>query len=373
MNTKSSTDDRVPFLDLRAVNERDRPALDEAVARVLDRGWYILGEEVAAFERELAELCGVAHCVGVGSGLDALVLALRALDVGPGDEVVVPANTFIASLLAVSAVGATPVLAEPDEASFTLDPRALEAALTPRTRAVMPVHLYGQVAHMDEVLAIARGRGLAVVEDAAQAHGARVGGIRAGALGDAAAFSFYPGKNLGALGDGGAITTGDAALAARLRALRSYGSPERYVHEVKGTNSRLDEVQAAMLRVKLRRLDADNAQRRAIAAAYRAGIDHPRVRLPAVAGSAESHVWHLFVVRAPDRDDLQRHLASRGIETLVHYPTPPHHQGAYPELAHLSLPVSERLHAEVLSLPMSPTLTDAQVTRVVEAVNAWEK
>lgn len=361
----------VPFLDLRAINERDRDAIEDAVRRVLDSGWYVLGREVAAFEEELAALCGVRHAVGVGSGLDALVLGLRAVGVGPGDEVIVPGNTFIASVLAISAVGAVPVLAEPDPRTFTLDPDAVGPLVTARTRALMPVHLYGQVARWGEVAAAAEKYGLAVVEDSAQAHGAAVRGRRAGGLGLAAAFSFYPGKNLGALGDGGAVTTDDGEVAERLRALRNYGSPVKYRHDLKGTNSRLDELQAAILRVKLRRLGEDNARRREIAAIYEAAIRHPDVTRPGPPADAQSHVWHLYVVRATDRDGLQGWLASQGVEALVHYPVPPHRQRAYAELAHHSLPVTERLAAEVLSLPMGPTLSDEQAQHVVDAVNRW--
>jgi dTDP-4-amino-4,6-dideoxygalactose transaminase len=357
----------VDFLNLKRVNGPHEPAIRAAMERVLESGWYILGEDGAAFEREFAAYCGVDHCIGVANGLEALQLILLALDIGAGDEVIVPANTFIASWLAVSLVGATPVPVEPDEHSYNIDPERIEAAITSRTRAIMPVHLYGQPADIDPIVDIARRRNLRVIEDAAQAHGARYRGRRAGSLGDAAGFSFYPGKNLGALGDGGAITTNDAALAARLRKLRNYGSDIKYQHEVAGLNCRLDELQAAVLRPKLAALDEENSRRCGIAAAYLAALEDLPIVLPVVAGGCEP-VWHLFVVRAKQRDALQTHLAERGIGTAIHYPTPNHLQPAYAGHAWPALPLTERIQREVLSLPMAPYLSAPEVEMVVRAL-----
>lgn len=360
----------IPFLDLQAINGGLDADLAAALLRVMRSGCYIDGPEVRAFEAAFAAYCGTRHCVGVGNGLDALHLLLRAYGIGPGDEVLVPSNTFIATWLAVSYAGARPVAVDPDPETFNMDPALVEAAITPRTRAIMPVHLYGQPADMDPVLAIARRHGLRVIEDAAQAHGADYRGRRAGALGDAAGFSFYPGKNLGALGDGGAVTTDDAALAAKVRMLRNYGAARKYVHEVAGFNSRLDELQAAVLAVKLRALDGHNAARRRVAGRYLAELRGPELRLPrAIEGVTPA--WHLFVVRHPRRDALQRHLEARGIGSLIHYPIPPSRQGAYRGWPAPS-PITEQLHAEVLSLPMSPALDADSVTAVIEAVNAFE-
>ena len=360
----------VPFLDLREANAAHAGELKAAAARVIDSGWYVMGEELSCFEREFAAWCGVRHAVGVGNGLDALSLILRAyIDMGElaeGDEVIVPANTFIATFLAVSGNRLVPVPVEPDDASFNLDPSPVEDAIGPRTRAIMAVHLYGRLADMAALATIARRHGLLLIEDAAQAHGAASLGRKAGAFGDAAGFSFYPGKNLGALGDGGAVVTDDDRLAAAVRALRNYGSVEKYRHDRQGVNSRLDEWQAAVLRVKLRHLDAENLARQRIAAVYRQSIVHPAIRVPGE-GSPGSHVWHLFVVRSARRDALREHLASRGVQTLVHYPIPPHRQEAYAELRHVSLPLTERIHEEVVSLPMGPGLRADQVAQVVDA------
>ena len=366
----------LPCLDLRAINARQRADLIAAFTRVLDSGWYVLGAEVEAFEREFAAWCGVAQGVGVGNGLDALTLIFRgyiALGVmAEGDEVIVPANTYIASILAVSEARLRPVPVEPEPATFNLDPARIEAAITSRTRAILPVHLYGRAADMASIVEIARRRGLKVIEDCAQAHGAAVAGRRVGAWGDAAGFSFYPTKNFGALGDAGAVVTGDAELARTVRVLRNYGSEKKYHNVMRGVNSRLDELQAALLRVRLPAIDVENARRREIAALYRAEIRHPAVRVPAAPADAAEHVWHLFVVRCARRDALQAHLAARGVQTMVHYPIPPHRQGAYRdgELAG-DWPVTDAIHAEVLSLPMGPHLTDAEARRVVEGINAW--
>ncbi|MDF2444977.1 MAG: DegT/DnrJ/EryC1/StrS aminotransferase [Moraxellaceae bacterium] len=369
----------VAFLDLKRINAQYRDELLAAVARVIDSGHYIAGQEVGHFEREFADYCGTRHCIGVANGLDALTLTLRAWkELGKlreGDEVIVPANTYIASILAITENRLTPVLVEPDEASYNLCPRKVEAAITPRTRALLPVHLYGQLAPMPALLEIAERHRLLVLEDSAQAHGASLAGRKAGNWGHASGFSFYPGKNLGALGDAGAITTGDDELAQTLRALRNYGSHEKYRNLYQGPNSRLDEIQAAMLRVKLGRLEAEVARRRTIAQAYQDNIRNPALRLP-LAGDVdviglESHVWHLFVVRSATREALQGHLAAMGVHTLIHYPIPPHAQQAYPQLNQLSLPLTETIHRQVLSLPMDPSMTDAEVARVVDACNRF--
>ncbi len=361
----------VPFLDLGATYRELRADIDAAVARVLASGRYLLGPEHDAFEAEFAEYCGGRHCVAVGSGLDAIVLTLRALGIGPGDEVVVPSHTFIATWLAVAAIGATPVPVEPDAGTHTIDAAAIGAAVTSRTRAIVPVHLYGQPADLDAVDAVARRYGLAVVEDAAQAHGARYRGARIGSR-YAAAFSFDPGKNLGAQGDGGAVVTSDAELAAKLRLLRNYGSAVKYHHEIKGTNSRLDELQAAMLRVKLAHLDEWNARRAAVAERYLSELDGlAGLALPAVADWAQP-VWHLFVVRTTDRDRLRDRLEAAGVQTLIHYPVAPHRSPAFAELGIRAgaLPRAERLADEVLSLPMGPHLSAAEVGTVIAAVRA---
>jgi dTDP-4-amino-4,6-dideoxygalactose transaminase len=361
----------VPFLSLKPVHDEIGAALDEAAARVLRSGWYILGPEVEAFERQFAAYCGAKHCVGVANGLDAMTLVLRAWGVGEGDEVIVPSNTYIATWLAVSHAGARPVPVEPDESTYNIDPARIEKAVTRRTRAILPVHLYGQCADMEPIRAIARRRGIRVLEDAAQAAGARYRGRRAGALGDAAAFSFYPTKNLGAFGDGGAVVTSDARLAGRVRALRNYGSRKRYVNEVKGVNSRLDPMQAALLGPRLAVLDDWNQRRQRIARRYLAALSGTGLVLPAVGEGCE-HSWHLFVVRSKRRNALRAALEARGVGTDVHYPTPPHLQRAYADMkrGRGSFPISERIHREVVSLPMGPHLTDAQVEYVIEQVRA---
>lgn len=358
----------VPFLDLGAMHDSMRLDLDAAYQRVLSSSSFILGKEVELFESEFAQYCDTRHAIGVANGLDALFLVLKAMDVGTGDEVIVPSNTYIATWLAVSYAGAMPVPVEPDPLTFNLDASRIEAAITPRTRAIMPVHLYGQPADMDGITALAEKHGLKVLEDAAQSHGARYKGRRVGGLGDAAGFSFYPGKNLGALGDGGAITTNDDALAARLRVLRNYGSERKYHNQLKGFNSRLDELQAAFLREKLRLLDGWNAQRRSIAGQYRDALQGCGLGVPHVPDWAEP-VWHLFVVRSAHRDALAAALAARGIGTVIHYPVAPHRQPAYAELnlGLGSLPVAEAIHNEVLSLPIWPQMTTVQVQTVVSA------
>lgn len=362
---------QVPFLDLKALYLELKEELDAAYRRVMESGWYILGEEVAAFEEEFADYCDVKYCIGVGSGLDALHLILRAMDIGAGDEVIVPSNTFIATWLAVSYAGASPVPVEPDETTYNIDPTRIEAAITQKTKAIMPVHLYGQPADMEPILEIADRYQLKVIEDAAQAHGARYKGKRVGGFGNAAGFSFYPGKNLGAFGDGGAVTTNDSIIADKVKSLRNYGSQKKYSHDIKGFNSRLDELQAAFLRVKLRHLDEWNVRRRKIADQYLTELlVYDYLILPQVPPWAEP-VWHIFVVRSQERDLLQKHLADCGIQALIHYPVPPHRQGAYQELSHLSLPVSERIHKEVLSLPMSPAMDATHVQCVWDALEKY--
>ena len=359
----------VPFLDLHAACAELRPEIDPAIARVLDSGWYILGPEVEAFEAEFAGYCQADHAIGLANGLDALHLALRAMDVGPGDEVIVPSNTYIATWLAVSQCGAVPVPVEPDPATHNIDPARIEAAITPRTRVILPVHLYGQPADLDPILAIARKHGLRVLEDGAQAHGARYKGRRIGGHGDAVAWSFYPGKNLGALGDGGAVTTNDAQIADRLRVLRNYGSRVKYVNEVAGYNSRLDPLQAAVLRVKLAHLDDWNARRTALAQVYLDGLRDTGLVLPHVPDWAQP-AWHLFVVRHRQRDDLQRALTEAGIGSLIHYPIPPHKQQAYAEAGYPAdaFPLASRLAEEVLSLPMGPQMGVGEVEEVVACI-----
>lgn len=360
----------IPFLDLGAAYRELKTEIDAAIHRVLDSGWYILGPEVEGFEAEWAAYCGAEHAVGLANGLDALILALRALDIGAGDEVIVPSNTYIATWLAVSAVGARPVPVEPDPATHNIDPARIAAAITPATRALLPVHLYGQPADLDPILALARQHGLAVIEDAAQAHGARYKGQRIGAHGDVVCWSFYPGKNLGALGDAGAVTTNRADLADRIRVLRNYGSRVKYVNEVEGVNSRLDPIQAAVLRVKLQHLDAWTDRRRAIADIYTEGLAESGLILPHVPEWADP-VWHLYVVRSPNRDGLQKQLHDAGVATLIHYPIPPHMQGAYADLGFEpdALPLARDLAQEVLSLPMGPHLDFAKTSSVIFAVS----
>lgn len=363
----------VPFLDLRAGYLELKPEIDAAVARVLDSGWYILGEEVEAFEAEWAIYCQANYAVGVANGLDALHLALLAMGVGPGDEVIVPSNTYIATWLAVSQCGAIPVPVEPEAHTYNIDPARIEAAITSCTKVILPVHLYGQPANMDPILAIARKHGLRVLEDGAQAHGARYKGQVLGAHGDAVTWSFYPGKNLGALGDGGAVTTNDPEIAERLRVLRNYGSRVKYVNDVQGFNSRLDSVQAAVLRVKLRALDAWNSRRKTLAAEYRSLLNEgaAQITLPVVPEYADP-VWHLFVIRQANRDSLQKHLSDAGVGTVIHYPIPPHLQGAYASLGKQkgAYPIAEAMADSVLSLPIGPQTTEQDVSQVCATICA---
>lgn len=364
----------INYLDLRRITALHLDDTQRAVARVVAGGWYLQGEEVAAFEADYARYIGTAHCVGCGNGLDALWLILRAYkELGrlrEGDEVVVPANTYIATILAITDNGLRPVLVEPRIDTFQIDDSRLEDAITPRTRAVMLVHLYGRCAYTDRVGELCKRHGLWLFEDNAQAHGCTFQGRRTGSLGHAAAHSFYPGKNLGALGDAGAVTTGDAAVADAIRAIANYGSRRKYVFDYRGRNSRLDELQAAVLRIKLRHLDTDNARRRELARRYVAEMRNPDIVLP-TAEYVEQSVHHIFPVLCATRDRLQQHLAAQGIQTLIHYPIPPHRQQCYREWASLSLPVTERIHREELSLPLHQALTDGEAAAIIEAVNTY--
>ncbi len=364
----------IPFLELKSAYQEQKTELDEAIATVLDSGYYILGPQVEAFEAEFAASHGVKYCVGLGNGLDALHLGLLALGIGPGDEVIVPSNTYIATWLAVTYTGATPVPVEPVEATYNMDPARIEAAITPRTKAILPVHLYGQSADMGPIMEIAQRHNLQVLDDAAQAQGARYKGQHVGGLCDITAWSFYPGKNLGAYGDAGAITTNNTALADKVKVLRNYGSRIKYVNEVVGFNTRLDELQAAILRVKLKKLEEWNNRRREIAAIYLENLQGLGLVLPQVPEGNEP-VWHLFVVRHPRRNDLQKYLGQAGIGTLIHYPIPPHMQQAYLDL-HIkegSQPISEAIHREVLSLPMYPHLSNEQVHQVIAALRQYSQ
>jgi dTDP-4-amino-4,6-dideoxygalactose transaminase len=364
--------DNIPFLNMKEPYQELQAELDQAYRRVITSGWYILGKEVEAFEQEFALYCGVKHCIGVGNGLEALHLILRAYGIGPGAEVIVPANTYIATWLAVSYAGAQPVPVEPDEKTYNLNPGLIEAVITPKTKAILVVHLYGQTADMDAINALARSYGLKVIEDSAQAHGALYHSQRAGSLGDASGWSFYPGKNLGALGDAGAVTTDDDDLADNIRVLRNYGSKVKYHNLVKGYNSRLDEFQASFLRVKLKYLDEWNARRTHLAGLYCELLENTGLILPFVPVDMQA-AWHLFVVRTQQRDSLQEYLQANGIGTLIHYPVPPHLQPAYQELGLPvgRFPISERIHNEVLSLPMGPHLSTMEIERVVDVIHSF--
>lgn len=361
----------IKFLDLKAINEKHRLEMEAAIKRILDSGWYLLGKEIESFEKEFSEYCGVKHAVGCANGLDALKLIIQAYGFGPGDEIVAPANTYIASLISISANGATPVLVEPDINTYLIDPEKIEDAITSRTKAIMVVHLYGRAMDMTRILEIAKRYNLKVIEDSAQAHGAMFDGKRVGNLGDASGFSFYPGKNLGCLGDGGAVTTNDDELAEKIRALRNYGSDVKYHFPYRGTNSRLDEIQAALLRVKLPHLDNDNAIRRRIAERYCSEIKNPNVILPHLPDDAMQNVWHVFPVRVQNRAGFQQYLSDNGIQTVIHYPIPPHRQPAYVEWHGLTLPITEKIHDEIISLPISPVMTEDEMDRVVDVVNGY--
>lgn len=364
----------IPFLDLQAINNNYEEELKEACSRVIASGWYLNGKELAQFEKNFAEYCGVKYCVGVANGLDALTLTLRAWKelgrIHEGDEIIVPANTYIASILAITENGLIPILVEPSEDTFNLNPELIIKSITNRTKAILPVHLYGCLADMPSIMKIAREYNLLVLEDSAQAHGATLNGKKAGAWGDASGFSFYPGKNLGALGDAGAITTSDAELAEVIRALGNYGSKKKYENIYQGVNSRLDEIQAAMLDVKLTYLNSDTGKRRNIAEQYLDGIKNPLIKLPKII-SRDSHVWHVFVLRCGSRDKLQKYLTEKGIQTLIHYPLPPHHQKAYEGYFNQQYPITDMIHNEVLSLPISQNLSIKDAELVIDALNRY--
>jgi dTDP-4-amino-4,6-dideoxygalactose transaminase len=362
------------FLDLKKINLRHQKAFEASLQEVLQKGWFILGDKVAEFERAFAEYCGTNHCIGVANGLDALELILEAYkELGfmqNGDEVIVPSNTYIASILAISKAGLKPILVEPNEYDCLIDVKLIEEKISNRTRAIMPVHLYGQLCNIDAIISIAKKHGLKVIEDSAQSHGAIYKGKRSGNLGDASGFSFYPGKNLGALGDGGAITTNDDKLAEVLKALRNYGSHEKYKNLYKGINSRLDELQAAFLLEKLKMLDADNEKRREIAALYLAEIKNPLIVLPTCI-DPRAHVWHCFTIRTRDRNNFQKYLTSHNIQTVIHYPIAPHMQDAYWELKNYSFPISERIHDTIISIPISPVITFEEIKKIIQLINLY--
>lgn len=366
----------INFLDIKSINKQYQQEFKEAFARVVDSGWYILGLELEKFESEFSTFCGTKHAIGVANGLDALNLVLRAWKelnrLQAGDEVIVQANTYIASILAITENDLVPILVEPNPFTYNLDPGRVRAAITSKTRAILPVHLYGQLSPMPELMDIAAQHNLLVLEDCAQSHGAEINGKRAGSWGDAAGFSFYPGKNLGALGDAGAITTNNDELAQTLRALRNYGSHKKYENIYEGVNSRLDEIQAAMLRVKLNYLMSETTRRQNIAARYLTEMNNIAITLPHLT-EEKAHVWHLFVIRSKNRSALQDYLTAQGIQTLIHYPIPPHKQQAYRAWNNISLPLTEQIHEEVLSLPLDPTMTEQTITAVINAINGFEE
>lgn len=369
----------IPFLDLKNINQQYREELVAACKRVIDSGWYINGNELEQFEQNFANYCGVKFAIGVANGLDALILTLRAWkELGKlqeGDEVIVPSNTYIASILAITANNLTPVLVEPDLATYNIDPLKIEEAITAKTKVILPVHLYGQLAAMPKIMKIAEAHNLLVLEDSAQSHGAQIEGKKAGNWGDASGFSFYPGKNLGALGDAGAVTTNDEELAKMIKALRNYGSHEKYKNLVPGVNSRLDEIQAAMLDIKLKYIDDEVKHRRLIADNYLSQIKNPLIQLPLnniQATNYTQHVWHLFVIRSKNREALQQYLVENGVQTLIHYPIPPHKQQAYKEWKDLSYPISEKIHDEVMSLPIGPTLSLEDAKKVIQLCNSFK-
>jgi dTDP-4-amino-4,6-dideoxygalactose transaminase len=371
----------IKFLDLQKINAQYADELKKAASDVIDSGWFLMGERLTSFENKLSDFIGVQHTVGLANGLDALRLILKAyIDMGimsEGDEVIVPANTYIASLLAISDNRLIPVLVEPNALSFNLDIDLIESHITPKTKAIMIVHLYGQVSWSDKLSALAKKYNLKIIEDNAQAIGAEWNGIKSGNLGDAAGFSFYPGKNLGALGDAGAMTTNDSELAERVRALGNYGTRKKYVNEYQGLNSRLDEIQAAFLEVKLKYINTENQYRRQLASLYLNGINNPLIILPFPENTVfettenKEHVWHLFVIRTKDRDRLQKYLAENDVQTLIHYPIPPNKQLAYKEMNHLEYPITNAIHDEVLSLPISPVTSEEEVNKVIELLNSF--
>ncbi len=365
----------IKFLDLQKTNAQYAADLKEVAAKVIDSGWFLMGDQLKDFESAFATYNKVDHAIGVANGLDALRLILKAyINLGfmqEGDEVIVPANTYIASILAISDNNLVPVLVEPSEADFNLDISLIEQKITPKTKAILVVHLYGQVCWSDALEALAKKHHLKIVEDNAQAIGAVLNGKKSGNLGDAAGFSFYPGKNLGALGDSGAVTTNDGVLAAEIRALANYGSKQKYINDIQGLNSRLDEIQAGFLSIKLKHIDRENAIRQEIAKRYIDAINNPKIVLPQLPKAIDNHVWHLFVIRTKERQKLQEYLLAHGVQTVIHYPIPPHKQLAYKEYNQLRFPITEQIHDEVLSLPMSPVLTDAELSHIINVVNSF--
>jgi dTDP-4-amino-4,6-dideoxygalactose transaminase len=362
---------KIDFLDLKKINSKYESEIKSAVNSVIDSGWYIRGIEVERFEQEFATFCGTKHCIGVANGLDALILILKAMNIGDGDEVIVPSNTYIATALAVSYVGAIPVFVEPNINTFNIDPEKIESAINSKTKAIIVVHLYGQLCEMEKISKIAKKHNLRLIEDSAQSHGATdESGVVSGNFGDASGFSFYPGKNLGAIGDGGAVTTNNDALAEKIRAIANYGSYVKYYNKYKGVNSRLDEIQAAILRVKLKYLTQDTQIRQKIAKYYLENIKNSKIILPNVEFE-KSHVWHLFVVRVENRGDFQKYLDKNGIFSLIHYPVPMHKQEAYKEFYHLRLPIAEKISDTVLSIPISPVMEEWEIQKVVEILNNY--
>jgi len=361
----------IKFLDLEKINNRFRNQMDARIKDILDAGWYLSGKWNDEFAKHFAQFCGTDYAIGVANGLDAINLIIRGYGFGSGDEIMVPANTYIATILAISENGCTPVLVEPDINTYNIDPEKIEEKITPKTKAIIVVHLYGQAVQMNKIWELAKKYNLKVIEDAAQAHGAMYKGKRVGNLGDAAAFSFYPGKNLGALGDAGGVTTNDKELFEKVHAIANYGSDYKYHHIYKGVNSRLDEIQAALLDVKLTYLDSDNARRREISRYYRENITNPKIILPKTYDE-DAHVWHVFTLRTENRDELCKYLNDNNIQINIHYPTPPHKQGAYSEWNSQSFPITEEIHRTIMSIPMSPVLTDDEVKQIVGVLNDWK-
>ena len=361
----------IKFLDLYKINERLRKEIHGKITQVLDSGWYLLGEETENFEQNFAKYCGVKHCIGVANGLESLNLIIRGYGFAQGDEIIVPANTYIASILAISENGCTPILVEPDINTYNINPDLIEKKITSKTKAIMVVHLYGQAVQMQKIWALAQKYNLKIIEDSAQAHGAKYQNKRVGSLGDASGFSFYPGKNLGCVGDGGCVTTNDDELAQKIKALRNYGSHKKYHNVFIGMNSRLDEIQAGILDIKLKFLDEDNQKRKEIAKYYRKNIKNSSIILPNVYAE-DAHVWHLFVVRTKQRDNFQKYLLDNEIQTIIHYPIPPHKQECYKLWNNLSYPITEEIHKSVLSLPISPVMSDDEVKKVVEVINEYK-
>lgn len=360
----------IKFLDLKKINNRYREEIDSRIKDILDKGWYLQGEENENFTKNFANFCGTKFALGVANGLDALNLIIKAYGFGNGDEIIVPANTYIATILAISENGCIPILVEPDIKTYNINPDSIEEKITSKTKAIMVVHLYGQAVQMEKIWKIAKKYNLKIIEDSAQAHGAIYQEKHTGNLGDASGFSFYPGKNLGCIGDGGAVTTNDEELFNKIKAIANYGSDRKYHHIYKGVNSRLDEIQAAVLDIKLNHLDSDNNKRREISKYYRENIKNSKIILPETYDE-KSHVWHIFAVRTQNRDEFQKYLTEKGIQTIIHYPTPPHKQGAYKEWNNLSFPITEEIHNTILSLPISPVMTDSEIEKVVEVVNEY--